>query len=230
MFKKTITFIITSLLLSSCGPGHKGSGASKTVKGIGNVLQKGQVSLTDGELGIATRICEAFRSKRSNFLLYNRVGKRYEFTKNIHNCLEQDLSNTINPRLLQKDSGTKFIYEVSSESKYTVQTHDRGYIKSICEKLLIGNNDINTIIDDAGEIYEVEFAQGSMDYFLIYKASPLNSIDYQVYERIKYEVDTTSSTDNLKYGIVKKMTKTSNCNNDEDVQFIEELVFSDLEP
>jgi len=211
--KSIFTFFTAVTLLASCG-GNKREVAQVQNTFGGTLSFETQPVLSDVELGVANRICESFRSKRSNFLLYNRVDKTYEFEEKTKDCDNQKSEKVIETNLNQDTDSGKFSFSGQEKNVFSlVQTHDQGYLTSICETLLKGSQDFKTIFPYGSDLIQVQFSKSSNDQFSVDVATSLSDGTYKVYKKLIYEVDTYSPSDSLKYGLIIEAESSSTCGN-----------------
>lgn len=166
LFKKTSTIstmmLFVALLLSSCGY-DKSNGGSEEVLSFSQSALTGGVPLDDAQMAVALRICYAFRTKRSKFLV-EMLGESFDFTHIVSTCDAKKTQSSFSARLVQNSSVEPMQYESNFSGSYIkeVQTDLNGYLSDLCGNVLAGETPLN-ISKVNNELYEYRFQSSATD-------------------------------------------------------------------
>ncbi|MFA6238505.1 MAG: hypothetical protein WC635_14320 [Bacteriovorax sp.] len=168
---KTFFFILsTSLILSSCGGGN-----SKRSTGFDPLAKiSTEKILSNDELGIATRICYAYKDKSQRFRTptENFYGTQFIFKVNKTDC--QNMASTYNVATIMKyDDKNVLMYipqagfDPNLKFNKKVQTDRSGYLAQVCPKVFTNQPLNNTTTDGDVKVQIVFFSENGMDGYML---------------------------------------------------------------
>ena len=191
------SFLTYSLLLlsftnlSSCGGGNS---SSKTVFSVNAIISE-EHPISDGERGIATRICYAYQSKSKNFRSSTYFGGQFVFTSNKTECNNTKNSYQIYSNV-KYDNSNNLIYGPSAGTdtalKFVnlVQTDTNGYLAQLCDKIKNNLSISNTTTQGSVKV-QISFIREDLDgFFLQYFVKQADNVTYKIDSAEKFKVRT----------------------------------------
>jgi hypothetical protein len=214
-----LLFALLSVLLSGCGVDFD-SGTSSSGQGLvfSETVSEGGRPLTDSELGVALRICYAFRSKRSKFLS-QFLDSNFSFNFTKKSCSENVVSTSlVSTSLKQPLPGGPLSYESLSASNHfkLVETDINGDLVDVCSLVFKGETPMN-VMTIHNETYEFRFLASTYDTVEILigaNTNPQNPRQFVVNRQKRMEVLTNQSSSGEYLGMVVKASLTTRCSDD----------------
>jgi hypothetical protein len=210
---KTIKLLLIITLISSCGlDSNKRRDGDRPVN-FSQSISAGGAPLSDQEKSIATRICYAFRSKRSTFRS-ELIGNVFNFKFNKTSCdgsKENDQYSTVLRQVLQS---APLVYDSDNSNHFykNVQSDQHGHLQQICKSVLNGETPLDTF-DYLGGIAQVRFFSKLGDNFEVVLARKKSALDseYLPYQAERYTVLTSSGATGELLGLISKSKKYTPC-------------------
>lgn len=208
----SLNILVSCWLLISCGyePNYRKTAASAFSSGI----EKGGRPLSDMEMGVAQRVCYAFRSKRVKFSA-ELMGNPFNFVYVTNNCDGGVISEPLHTTLSQVNVGGSLSFESTFLKAYNreVQTDIHGYLAKVCEQVLKGETPLN-YLEQNNESFEYAFSSSVYDKIdVLIGNQNLNSGNIAVNRMISLEVLTNQTSAGDYLGLVVKTTSSFPCDN-----------------
>ncbi len=197
-----------------------GGGVAYTNTSIGERLSAKDV-YTFVDKDIATKICYAFQSKRSNFVSnFNDLSFNFDVTLENLDCKIGTVSKRIETSLVARSLSEVMFYDTllsSSEFERYLQTNAHGYLVEICDLLMKGEElpSPTTIIGNTRREV-IEFVSNSDGIGFIFKEyerdwdDSAESYVLSTYDYLTVLVDQKED----KYGIILERVREKKCSND----------------
>lgn len=212
------TFSIASILglilvLHACGLDQTyQSGAGLA---FSSDLSAGGGPLNDGEMGVALRICYAFRSKRTKFLA-EMMDNPFNFTYQTKDCSDNvsplaNLNTTL--KQLMVDGPMSFeAHGVTFSYLREVQTDVNGELRDLCTQIFRGETPLN-LVESNNEFVEYRFTSNIYDTVEIrYGSKPNpNATDPVVTRMTRLEVLTNQQSSGDYLGLVVRGSRFFPC-------------------
>lgn len=195
---KSFLILSTSLILSSCGGGNSSS-KFKTTFSIDAILEP-ERNLTADEVKIATRICDAYRSKSVKFRTTD-YGTQFVFSAKRTDC-QNVVTNYDVTTIMKYDAQDSLAYipvgpyDPNLKFNQKVQTDDSGYLAQLCPKIWTNQQVSNTTLQGNAKI-QILFFKQDLDGFMLKYFNKQSDNSYKIDSAETFKVPTTTSNGNI---------------------------------
>lgn len=200
--------------LTSCGY-DKSSGEKEESLYFSEAALTGGAPLDDAQMAVALRVCYAFRTKRSKFLV-EMLGDNFNFSHTATTCDGSSTQSSFSAQLVQDNSTDPLKYESDFSGSYIreVQTDLNGYLSNLCGNVLAGETPLNTTQIN-NELYEYRFqsstSAGDRISITIGSNQTIGASTPTVTQKLVFNILTNATSSGNYQGMVIEATRYLPC-------------------